>query len=452
MITRHQSFAIKEIFLLVSAIALAFYTGRQIPNGIDFHAILPLLILLSVFVLLNPRLGIYAFSFTLILVPYSWRIFKLSPNSLLVGAALVGLAALVVLKRRSLNYSEVYVSVGVAVLVAWLNFVRYGEPVNCAICGFNVPFILTEGLILLVLSYHLIQTRQHLHKFLIALSLAVVVRTALDVSLAIHSFLAGHRLGAIRSNQLIVDVSSTTESAWHSLLLPLFLALVLLFRKRSSRFLFTLALLLSVGWLPLAVTRTGMVGLVLTPLFMFILLPAAVRGRLLRSILPLGLVVIYLAVIFSGVWSIVVAQTQLDLERGWDFGRPAAWRDAFEAFLQSPLWGDSPGPSHSYFLGTARYMGLLFLVPFGVTLWFIWCHGAWLRRQPLDAQSQALVVGLQAGLLISIVLNLIGTMFQGAVPAFFFWLLVGVQEALYLDVRTGRHAIVQKLKEQQTYA
>ena len=89
-------------------------------------------------------------------------------------------------------------------------------------------------------------------------------------------------------------------------------------------------------------------------------------------------------------------------------------------------------------------MGLVFLVPLAVTLFLIWRHGAWLRRQPLDPLSRTFVIGVQAAVMIAIVQNFVGPMFQGAVNAFYFWLLVGVQEAIYLDVHSGRFAIVKR--------
>jgi hypothetical protein len=86
-------------------------------------------------------------------------------------------------------------------------------------------------------------------------------------------------------------------------------------------------------------------------------------------------------------------------------------------------------------------MGLTFLLPYGVAFWILWRHGAWLRKQPLDRFSRAVVVGIQAALLVAIALNFLGPMLRGY-PSFYFWMLMGVQEAIYLDVRSGRYGIV----------
>ena len=87
-------------------------------------------------------------------------------------------------------------------------------------------------------------------------------------------------------------------------------------------------------------------------------------------------------------------------------------------------------------------MGLAFLVPFVVALWIIMRHALWLRRRTLDPTSQTLVIGTLAALMVAVPLNFVGTMLHGFV-AFFFWLLVGVLEAVYRDVRSKHYQIVE---------
>jgi hypothetical protein len=423
-------------FLLV-----AYSAGRQVATGPSFRLVLLSMAVVGIFILLNPSLGLYLFLFTSVLVPFDWRLSRLSPSSIVIGAAVAALGVLLAARRVRLSISILYPLAGLAVLVAWVNFVRYGPVSGCAVCGFNVPYVLSEALLLSVLARHLVQTRRQLHRIMVVLTLAFIVRNLVDVGMTMLSIHAGNPLGLIRTDRLWLKVTSTVETDWRVLLLPLFLAGTLMAPRGAGRALFGLAALLDVAWLALAGTRTGLVALGLVPLFTLVLLPSAGRSGLLRLMPLIVALVVLLAGVFSGLWTHMVSRSEVELGALWQEGRTAAWRDAFDGFLRNPLWGSSPGPSHSYILGTARYMGLAFLVPFGAALWTIWRHGAWLRGQPLDHACRIVVTGVQAGLLIAIVLNISGTMFQGATAAFFFWLLAGVQEAIYQDARSGRRAM-----------
>ena len=72
----------------------------------------------------------------------------------------------------------------------------------------------------------------------------------------------------------------------------------------------------------------------------------------------------------------------------------------------------------------------------------------WRRwRQPLDQSGQILVVGLYAGLLVAIPFSLGGRMFT-SFPLYYFLILVGVLEAVYLDVRRGGNAFAPRSGDQ----
>ncbi len=415
---------------------LAYYLGRDLGLGNYPKVVLLIATVTGILVLMAPRYGLYAFSFTLILIPFDWRVGGLkltSPNTILIGAALVGWAGALALRRGRLQYTGLYVPLLITLLVAWLNLLRYGRSF------FLTPYILSEALLLFLLSYHLIRDQQTLREFLVVVALGFALRTALDASQAVYSILSGSTITAIRLDRLWLGGTSTSGSEWRSLFLPVFLALFLMTRRGPSRTLFGVALLIDVAWLALASTRTGLLGLVLGPLCLLLLFPKTERRKLSLTMLPVGGLALYLMIVFTTNLSQMLTATQTQPELG---GRRLLWLEAFQAFLRNPLWGDSPGPSHSYVLGTARAMGLTYLVPLAIALYLIWRHASWLRAQPLDRASEALVVGVQAGLLVSLVLNLTGTMFQSAFNAFFFWLLVGAVEALYTGVRAGHRELV----------
>ncbi|MBI4538187.1 MAG: O-antigen ligase family protein [Gemmatimonadetes bacterium] len=433
---------IREVLALVTVLLLAFYVGQDVSLGNYVKVSLLAIAVMVALVFWNPRLGLYAFFFTAIYLPFHWRVSKLSPSSMMIGGSLFALAAWLALRPHELRLSRILIPAGMAALVAWLNAMRYGPVYGCAVCGFNTPYILSEALVLFFLTYHLIRERRQMWWCLLVFGVALVGRNVIDIVLTIFSFRAGSVLGAIRQEELWLDSAATTESAWRSMLLPLLLVIPAMLRDRIVRSVFVLGLLSSVIWLALSATRTGIVGLVLGAAFLLTVLPARERARLLPILSVLGLIVVFGAAVYSETWAHVLWKTRQDLEVGIETGRLAYWLSAWEAFAKNPLWGSSVGTSHSYFLGTGRYMGLAFLIPFFVAMWVIWRHGAWLRRQPLDRLSWAVVVGMQGGLLAAVVLNFLGTTFQGAVPAFFFWILVGIQEAIYMDVKRGRFAIV----------
>ena len=416
----------------------AYYVVRPDLSGGGVRVFLVTALAFSALVLVRPRLGLFGLCVGLLFIPFEWRIPGLkftSPAVMFVGAAFGAWATSVAMHRSSINPSKLYVPVAAASVVTWLNLIRYGTSF------YNFPLIFSEALIIFLLVYHVIVTRRHLSQLLVVLAVALTLRNAIDVGMTIASIEAGDVLGAIRQNELIAGGTSTTQSHLRSVMLPLFIAGVILMPTRRTRALFGLAVLVEVAWLSLASTRTGMIGLVLSPALVFAVMPAGKRRGLLLLLPAVALVAVVLSVVYSGAWSGVRRATERDIEGGFGAGRPANWKEGLSSFSDSPWIGDHQGGAHSFILGAAQTMGLPFLLPFGIVAWIVWRHGLWLRGRRLDPASETLVVGMLAALLLAVPLNLVGTMFNGFV-AFFFWLLVGMLEAVYLDARGEHYRIV----------
>ena len=79
---------------------------------------------------------------------------------------------------------------------------------------------------------------------------------------------------------------------------------------------------------------------------------------------------------------------------------------------------------------------MLVLLPLAVSIWLIWRHVSWLSKQPLNRVGQIFTFGLQVSLLVTIVFNLTGRPFA-TFPIFYFFMLVGLVESVYWDVRHG---------------
>ena len=438
---RFRTTDFRVLVLIGVGMYATYLAAAYIANGNENRLYLLGAFLLGGLVLYRPRLGLYAFCFTLILVPTGLRIEGLkstSPSAMMIGLSIVALAVSILTRRSQFKITSLYAPIGVAIFVAGLNlFLRYGSSF------WNIPLILSESMLVFALSYHLIREPGHVRRLLIVILVAVALRTIIDVVMTVMSLQVGTGVGAIRSENAWLQNSSTAESQFRGMLLPVFIAVIVLSREKALSALALVAMVASLAWLSLAYTRQGFIGIAMAPAVTFLFLSAVERRRVLRLVL-LGLpVVILFATYFSGAWEAVLIENSIDLERGFDEGgRPAQWAEAFRAFLENPLIGSSYGGSHSFWLGSARSMGLVFLVPYFFLLWLVWRHGAWLRKQPLDPMSRVLVVGMQGGLLMALVFNSIGQMFQGASSAFYFWMLVGVQEAIYYGVRTGQFTIV----------
>jgi hypothetical protein len=216
---------------------------------------------------------------------------------------------------------------------------------------------------------------------------------------------------------------------------------------RRSRILIGVSLAFDVAWLGLAGTRTSAIALVTAPLATIALMPRSKQSRAALMAVPLIVLVILLATQISGMGSHVLARTQRDLDAGFEGGRPAVWREAFYAFTASPLVGSGLGASHSYILGAARTMGLAFLLPLFAAMLIIWSHCAWLRKIRYDQESYAIAGGVMATLIVVFFLNSTGTMLRGY-PSFVFWIIIGVAESVYLDVRAKR-ALAARASEPQ---
>ena len=322
MMARSRMARLSPIVAGVAVAVLGFMAAREIASADWFGAFLIAVVAFSVLALLNPRMGLYGFCFTLVLVPFEWRADGLkftSPSVILIGVAVISLAVSVVSRSAKLKISDLYVPLGVAAFVTWMNYIRYGSPF------FNTPYILTESLVLLLLGFHLIRTRAHLGQLLAAIATAVLVRNAIDIGLTVASFNAGDSLGAIRQDGLLWGTAATTESEWRSLLLPLFLAGVLMSPNRGLRVLMTLALVSDVAWLSLSATRTAMIGMVVAPVALMFVLPSSRRLTLVGLTIPVAIVAVFLTASYSESWNHILSKSAQDLQGGWESGRLSLW-------------------------------------------------------------------------------------------------------------------------------
>lgn len=434
-----RSRAWAEPVIVLVAVGLAFQTGKLTLYAALF-AYGILLPLLGLLILIKPHLGLFALPVIFFIIPYDWRIPGVkftSGGTITAGAALVALAGSIATYRSKLLLSPVLKPLIFAALITWVNLLRHGEGF------FNVPLIFSESVLLFALAHHLIRERSHVRWFLFFLILMHSYRNVLDIAVSVQSLLAGMPGSVIAGDRLIYGGTSTTLSTIRNLMLPILMVLTIAAQGLPIRMFLGGSVVLNVTWLALASKRTAMVGVVLVPLSLMALVPARSRRRLLILLTPLAI----LFVLIMGVWTQSFDPMLLRITRDIEEfqmgtgGRLGMWIGALQAFLSSPLIGSGPGSAHSYLLQAARSMGLVFLIPFFLALWRVWRHGAWLRQQELDPMIQAFVVGMQAILLTAVPLNIIGTDWQAAGYGFIFWLLVGVQEAIYDDVREGRYAI-----------
>ena len=340
---------VRQLLLVGVGLFVAYLAGSLIASGNETRLALLAVASVGGLVLYNPRLGLYAFCFTLVLVPIDWRIEGLkgtSVNAILIGLSTVALGASMLVRRNRLTFSSLYVPAGIAALVTWTNFLlRYGAPF------WNVPLILSEALIIFVLSFHLISNQTHLRRLLVSVLLAVTIITMMDVVLTLISIQGGSALGAIRAEQTWIGTASTTQSHFREMLLPLLIASTLLAPNRRIRFLALVALLTTVAWLALAHTRTGFLVLALAPVATLILLPGAQRARFFPLLLIAFPIVLLSATYLTDAWTILMEKNRAELEVGLEGGRASLWVDAFRGFMANPWIGSGLGPSHSYFPG-----------------------------------------------------------------------------------------------------
>ena len=254
-----------------------------------------------------------------------------------------------------------------------------------------------QGLSLFFLALQLFRTKVQVQLFLIALCVAFIIINSEDLLITAQSILGGDKTGANRHEYALFGTtggSPTTSSNLRNILLPLLIAGTLLAPSRKVRLLFGLTLFTSVTWVVLAAIRQGVIGLIICPMLLLLMLPGNKR-RELFFLVSIGMMIfVAMAVYFSSAREYIIGQTLWDAENLWTDGRTQAWRFAWAAFLQNPLFGYSWGPSHSYFLMHAISVGMLFLVPFVAGTWMLWRHLTWLSKQALNQTGMTITLGL----------------------------------------------------------
>ena len=419
-----------------AALWLSYWVGSNIRSN-PLSAFLPVALLLAVFVVVHPRLGLYAFSLTLLLIPYDWRVFGISANQVLIGATLFAYSGSLALHRVSFRFSPLYIPLGTAIVVGWMAFLRFGS----ADFMLQIPYILSLGFVICLLTHQLIGTRRQLMLLLFALILTYDIRNLQDIGVSIPGLAAGDQTSAIRSDNLLYAVAVTTESQMRALILPLLLTLSLFGRGRWWRAFLLVSLVLNVSWMALSAARTAVLGFVATFAVLLVLLPARQRRTFIVVSVPLVIFALLVGASWTGNLDHAVEKTKIDLNN-LDAGRPGVYRFAFERFLRSPLLGGYPGPSHSFILGAAQAMGLVFLVPLGLAILLAFRASRWLQGAIADDEIRAVLIGLQATFIVALPLNVVGTALSAGGYAYPFWMLIGITLALYDDVRQGRYAIV----------
>ena len=215
-------------------------------------------------------------------------------------------------------------------------------------------------------------------------------------------------------------------------MLPVFVAMFIYAQKRSERILLGGAILTSALWIGISGARVGMISVV------FGLVLLMWRMPMKRGVVSAWLGLLVIAMITTALMFPEMLKDTLQNFDNIIFGgerRVQIWKYAFEGFTQNPFFGSRFGPHHSYLLGRAQEMGLVFLLPFAIALWRIWRHTVWMRLHQLDPSVRAFAVGLQAAMLTAVFQNFIGTSWQVGEYALIFWLLLGVHEALYFHSR-----------------
>lgn len=427
------------IALLLVAVLIAYYVLQQFSRGNELGIVLPAAGALCGLILLKPRIGLYAFCFTLVLIPYDWRIEGLkftSANTLMVGAALVAWGTSVAIRRRGLQLSVVILPLLVVVVVAWFNYFRYGSGF------FNLPYVLTEAVLLFILATQLIRTREQLEQLLLALALMTVVRNLMDLGVTIYSFQQGDVLGAIRQDRLLISGTSTTESEWRSLLLPLLAVGALFAKQRLVKLLLISAVFLDVAWLAFAATRIGFLGIGISAIAVLLVPPREQRANSMRLVIPGVIFVALLMTVYSQSWVHIFSKTQEDLFIGdISSGRWRIWEESLKGFWGNPWMGSVQGVKHSFLFHNAGSMGLVFMVPYVLAVFLIWRHLSYLRRQDGDNASGS-VIGMQGCLLVVTVLSVVGYFLNSGINAFFFWTIAGAFEGYYLQRRKDRRTEV----------
>ena len=422
---------IVQLVLILVVLYFAMRMGRSIAQErlrLEYVFFLTALVFAS-FLIMRPLYGLYLFCLSAVLIPW-WvnnEFFKLiSPNLFFVMFPLILLAGDLAQHKKRLLQSRINLPLGFAGVALILGVLRYGM-------GYiRYPQVFINGAVLFVLSSNVVRTRQQIVRLTLVLAAAT---TLISVYLCVENLIAsssGDWYSSVRAQTGFYRTDSTSRAELLSFFVPLLSAMFVSAERRSERFLFGAAVLSSSAVIGISGTRIGVASMVTGCLLLIWLMPG--RRAKLSWVLGLMLISLYIGtLLFPNMWQVAIQTTQLFLA-GSD-ARMIPWRYALEGFLSNPLVGSRLGPHHSYLLGRAQEMGLLFLMPFGLALWHVWRHTRWLQRHETEPMMRAFVIGFQASLLLAVAQNFVSTSWQLGEYAMFFWLLAGAQEALYYQAR-----------------
>ena len=430
-INARQLYGIGIVLLLMF---LALRIGRSISAGAlplsQLGYFVPLVIV--PYLVKRPRHGLYLLCFSLLLVPFwvndaYFPIMSVNIFFVLFPLALIG--GDLVQHRRPIVLSPITMLLGFAGVVLLAGVARYGLAEYM-----RYPQVLIQGTLLFFLGLHLCRTRPQLITLILVLAAAFTIRNSIEIVENVVALMSGEVYSAVRteSQGSFFQTTSTGHSALRGFVLPIFIAMFIYATKRHERLLLGAAIVSSAVWIGFSGARIGMISIVIGILFLLWRMPSK------RAALSVWLGLLAIAVIAAALVFPNMLQDTLGRIQDFTFGeerRQVAWRLAFEAFISNPLIGTEMGPHHSYFLGRAREMGLLFLVPYSLALWRVWRHISWMRRHETEPITRAFVIGLQAALLTAIFQNFIGTGWQVGEYALIFWLLVGAHEAMFFQAR-----------------
>ena len=390
------------------------------------------MMLLVPLLLRRPRVGLYLLCFSLLLVPF-WvndRFFPvLSVNIFFALFPLAAFARDLLKFRQPIVLSAVTLPLAIAGAVLLVGVSRHG-----LVEYMRYPQVLIQGLLLFSLGLYFCRTRGQVLTLVLVLAAAFTLRNTIEIFENLMAVKAGEGYSTIRTEQFggFFQTASTGHSAFRGFMLPVFIAMFMYVKEPSNKLLLAVAIISSAAWIGIAGSRIGLISIVVGLLFLVWRMP----GKWVAISIWLGLLAVtaLAAALMFPVMLQVTLQHFENLLTGNEH-RVVAWGLAFKAFIANPFIGTEVGPNHSYFLGRAREVGLLFLIPYCIALWRVWCHTSWMRRHETDPIASALAIGMQAALLTAIFQNFVGTGWQVGEYSLVFWLLVGANEALYVRAR-----------------
>ena len=355
----------------------------------------------------------------------------LSTNTFFVLFPLALLAGDLVHQRRPIVPSPITILLVFACAALLVGVVRYGT-----VAYLRYPQILIQATVLFFLGLSLFRTRQQLVTLVLVLAVAFTLRNSIELVENWSAFQAGNPYSTIRIEEHggggFFRTLSTGQSAFRGFMLPIFVAMFIYAQNRTERILLGAAIISSAAWIGISGTRIGTLSVVIGLLLLMWRMPGK-RGALSVWLGLLVATMLATALMFPDMLKVTLQHFDNIIFGGER--RVTTWKYAFEGFLLNPAFGSRIGPHHSYLLGRAQEMGLVFMLPFALALWRVWSHTAWMRLHQVDPSVRAFAIGLQAGILTAVFQNFIGTGWQVGEYALIFWLLIGVHEALYYHSR-----------------